>query len=574
MMNYSLPDGVETLEKGLQHLDQKSVTKRIWDHDHTVWDPDPAEISNRLGWLNIPKVMKESIRRLSALRDSLINDGIDRVFVLGMGGSSLAPDVFQRVFETDESYPVLEVLDTTHPDAIDAARTRTNLPKTAFIVATKSGTTVETLSLFRYFYNQVQEVVGEGDTGDHFIAITDPGSQLVDLAEKLGFRDTFINDPNIGGRYSALSFFGLVPASIIGMDLESMLANALEMRRRLAPNVKAVENPGAILGTILGTMANQGRNKLTFLASAKVEPVGDWIEQLIAESTGKQGKGILPVVGEPCGDPDVYAADRIFVHLRWQGDQALAPLLEALNSAGHPSVTFDIEDVSSLGGLFYQWEFATAIAGYWLDINPFDQPNVESAKNRAKEMVAAFREKGELPTEQAAVEIDHAALYTSVPGISDQRGSFSTNSIESALIKFLDAGVDGGYLSIQAYLSSNEELTESLRSFQGKVRDVVGIATTIGYGPRFLHSTGQLHKGDGGSGLFLQLTDEKSTPLEVPDTAGSPGSSISFDTLIDAQAMGDRRALVDAERKVMRIHFKEHPTQLLESLLKVIDEDA
>ncbi|MDF1500206.1 MAG: hypothetical protein P1P76_07055 [Anaerolineales bacterium] len=557
MMDFLLPEAQQKYEQALAQLEERSIIKRIWEHDHTVWDPDPAEITNRLGWLDISEVMKGSLSRMYAFRDSLRNDGYQRVVLLGMGGSSLAPDVFRRTFGVRDGFPVLEVLDTTHPNAIHAVSSNLDYQKTAFIVATKSGTTVETLSLFRYFYNRLGSVVSEDEIGEHFIAITDPGSPLVGIAETHNFREIFINDPDIGGRYSALSFFGLVPAAIIGVDLERLLEEASRARSSSRLDSEPGENHAAQLGTILGVCEKMGRDKLTFLMSEKVAPLGDWVEQLIAESTGKKGKGILPVVGEPIGEPGVYGPDRIFIHVRWWDDPSLDSFVSSLTAAGHPVVRFEVEDLASLGGLFYLWEMATAVAGFWLGINPFDQPNVESAKNRAKEMVAAYREQGELPAEDAAFVSEHLALYYDAPGGSERDGANGGDDLASVLRTFIRSGAEDGYLSIQAYLPPSAEVTRQLRDIQGRVRDGTGAATTVGYGPRFLHSTGQLHKGDAGKGLFLQLTDEKKASLEIPDKAGSPSSSITFNTLIDAQAMGDRRALVDAGRSVIRIHIMD-----------------
>ena len=570
MIDLALFEQKGTLQTQLEQLEAQSILKRIWDHDHTVWSSNPSEISNRLGWLDIPVLMNQDQSKIKKLAESLRDEKTEKIVLLGMGGSSLAPDVFSRVFEKAKGYPELVVLDTTHPDAIAAVQSDLNLVKTTFIVATKSGSTVETLSLFRYFYNQLVEVVGNERAGDHFVAITDPESALVATAEKLNFRETFENDPDIGGRYSALSYFGLVPAALIGIDTEALLQEALRMRQTSLPVESLEDNEAVVLGTILGWMANIGRDKLTLISSGEIEPVGDWIEQLIAESTGKEGKGILPVVGERIGTPADYGSDRIFVHLRWKNDSSFQARLEALVSSGHPVVIVDLDEIADLGGLFFLWELATAVAGYWMGINPFDQPNVESAKKRAKEMVAAFQEHGALPQEEPLLQDESFAIYSGAPGVPSEPGLGGDDSVEDAIKSFLRSAGEGTYVAIQAYLPPSDELTAKLRKLQVAVRDRTGLATTLGYGPRFLHSTGQLHKGDAGDGLFLQLTNETNTRIDIPDQPGSAQSTISFGTLINAQALGDRRALLDANRSIIRIALKGAPTQVVSALASVV----
>lgn len=555
MIDISLTRVKDELESALQQLEAQSVLQRIWEQDHTVWAPDPDEITNRLGWLDIPVMMAQALSKPLALSDSLRDQGIQKVVLLGMGGSSLAPDVFRRVFGSLDGFPELDVLDSTHPDTVHSFTETLNWDETAFIVATKSGTTVETLSLFRHFYQWVLAAVGKDSAGDHFIAITDPGSPLVELADEYQFREVFLNDPNIGGRYSALSYFGLVPAAIIGLDVESLLKHAVALRKASLPGVDIKNNDGAVLGTMLGVLANLGRDKLTLISSGEIEAFGDWVEQLVAESTGKDGKGILPVVAEPLGDIQVYGADRVFVHLRFGDDDAHRVQMQALANAGHPVIALHIDELSAIGGLFFLWEMATAIAGYWLGINPLNQPNVEAAKTRAKEMVAAFRERGELPPEPATLEDESSALFSGAPGVGGAN-ELEQGSIAAAVKSFLATGGQGAYVAIQAYLDPADKINDALHQFQSSVRDATGLATTLGYGPRYLHSTGQLHKGDAGEGLFIQLTDEHGAFVTIPDQAGSESSSISFNTLIDAQALGDRKALAEAGRSVIRIHFK------------------
>jgi glucose-6-phosphate isomerase len=571
MINYSMLPDQDELKAYLEQLEAQSVIQRIWDHDHTVWSPDPDEITNRLGWMDVPMLMDQALTELGALSEAIRREGVDEVVLLGMGGSSLAPDVFQRTFGNRGGYPRLTVLDTTHPEAIQDTSSQMNLERTAFIVATKSGTTVETLSLFRFFYNQLVKLVGKESAGRHFIAITDPESALVEIAERYGFHKTFLNDANIGGRYSALSYFGLVPAALIGIDIDKLLAHALRMRKSIQPESDIFANEAAVLGTIIGTLANAGRDKLTLISSSKIDPIGDWIEQLIAESTGKLGKGILPVVSEQVAEPDMYGEDRLFVHLCWKDDDSYEPQVEELFNAGHPIVKIEIEELEAFGALFFLWELATAVAGYWLGINPFDQPNVEAAKIRAKEMVRTYRETGALPAEKPVLTSATAELYAGAPGASKSKYEYIGQSINASLGEFIRSGAENAYISIQAYLPPSLELTRALRDFQAAVRDHTGLAVTLGYGPRFLHSTGQLHKGDAGHGLFIQLTDVKNVHINIPDEPGSEESSITFNTLIDSQALGDRRALLDAGRSVIRIHILEAVTENIQAFRESID---
>jgi hypothetical protein len=423
------------------------------------------------------------------------------------------------------------VLDSTDPGAVLAHEQRLDLTRTLFVVSTKSGGTVETLSLFKYFYNRVAEAVGADGAGEHFVAITDPGSKLADLAERYNFRGTFLNDTNIGGRYSVLSYFGLVPAALVGVDVPRLLDDAMSMACATESCVAARDNPGAVLGAILGELAKAGRDKVTFVTSPEMASFGDWVEQLIAESTGKEGKGILPVVGEPLGSPDVYGDDRLFVYLGLEEDGTGDSVIQALEDTGHPMVRLRLKNLYDLGGQFFLWEMATAVASHRLAINPFDQPNVEAAKVLARQMVSEYTETGALPTGEAAP------------------------LSQEALKQFLGQANPGDYIAIQAYVQPTAEADAALQSLRTQLRDRLKLATTVGYGPRFLHSTGQLHKGDAGNGLFIQFTADASQDVPIPDEAGSPASSISFGVLKTAQALGDRQALLDANRRVIRFHL-------------------
>ncbi len=521
------------VDAALDEMVTDRIVARIWAHDHTVWKPNPTEITNRLGWLHTAEAMREQLPRLQELVDLVRADGYTDVLLLGMGGSSLAPEVLGRVFAGQVSgMPALAVLDSTDPGAILAQAEHLDPAHTLFIVSTKSGGTVETLSFFNYFYNYTAAALGTERSGHHFIAITDPGSDLAALAERYSFRDIFFNDPNIGGRYSALSYFGLVPAALVGVDVEKLLGRALAM----AGDCQAEgDNPGAWLGALLSELAKAGRDKVTFVTSPSLSNFADWVEQLIAESTGKEGKGILPVVGEPLGPPRVYGNDRVFVYLRLDDDEASSEVhdaaLQALEGSGQPVVRLRLRDLYDLGEQFFLWEMATAVAGHRLGINPFDQPNVEAAKGLAREAVATYRQTGALP-------VDEPAPLT-----------------PAALAGFLAQAQEGDYLALQAYLQPSAEADAALLALRTLLRDRLRLATTVGYGPRFLHSTGQLHKGDGGNGLFIQFTADDPRDAPIPDEAGSPDSAMTFGVLKRAQALGDQRALLDAGRRVIRFHL-------------------
>lgn len=534
----------------LTDLRDNQIMQRIWAHDHTVWKPEPTEITNRLGWLHSPEVMPEAIPDIEQLVADVREAGYTHALLLGMGGSSLAPELFRFTFDMKEGNPDLAVLDSTDPGAVLAYADTLDPARTLFIVASKSGGTAETFSFFKFFYNWTANALGADQAGAHFVAITDPGSGLLDTAKKYHFRASFINDPNIGGRFSALSFFGLVAAGIVGIDLKTLLARAQEM----ACNCEgcncpvAGDNSGAWLGAIMGELAVAGRDKVTLLTSPPINSFGAWVEQLIAESTGKEGKGILPVVDEePYSDPAVYGTDRLFVYLRLADDSTHDDAFHKLREAGHPVVQINLRDIYDLGGEFVRWEIATAVASRRLSINPFDQPDVESAKVQARKMIATFQEKGQLPEPEPLLEGSGITVY----------GDVQASTPVEALEAFLSQHRPGDYLSIQAYVQPTAQTTETLQRLRIALRNRLHLATTIGYGPRFLHSTGQLHKGDGGNGMFIQFTADAPRDAAIPDVAGEPASSMSFSVLEASQALGDRQALLDNQRRVIRFHLAD-----------------
>lgn len=517
------------VEATLGELAEQHVVSRIWAHDHTVWKPDPTEIANRLGWLTIMEPLIAALPEIDALVSEVGAEGYAHALLLGMGGSSLAPDVFRRAFGAQPGYLELGVLDSTDPGAVAAYAEDFDLRRTLFIVATKSGGTVETLSAFKYFYNELLALMPAAEAGRHFVAITDPGSGLAQLASDRGFRKTFLNDPDIGGRFSVMSYFGMTPAVLLGLDAALLLTRAQAMAVSCGPAIPPEENPGAWLGAIMGALARAGRDKLTFIISPALESFGDWVEQLVAESTGKDGQGILPVVGEPVGAPFDYGADRAFVYLRLDGEGVYDPEVAALVAAGQPVVQLNLADRYDLGGQFFLWEMATAVAGHCLGIQPFDQPNVEAAKVQARKFVKAYQEQGALPDIPAGPP-------------------------EAATLRaFVAQGQPGDYISIHAYVTPTPETDAALFNLRAALREITRLAVTTGYGPRFLHSTGQLHKGDAGHGLFVQLIADAARDLPIPDAPGRPEAALTFDVLKKAQALGDYQALVDAGRRVLRV---------------------
>jgi transaldolase/glucose-6-phosphate isomerase len=549
------------MQAGVNHslteMAAQNIIKRIWDLDYTIWKPQPTEITNRLGWLHSPEDMRLQVGKIESLVKAVRSDAYTHALLLGMGGSSLAPELFSRTFTgklRSSGGLQVEVLDSTHPEVVQDFAKNLDPFKTLFIVSTKSGTTEETLSFFKYFYNQVAAAVGKEQAGDHFVAITDPGSKLAQMGEQYRFREVFLNDPNIGGRYSALSFFGLVPAALAGVDLGRLLDSAAAMAERCKPNRPVQDNPAARLGALLGEAARSGRDKLTFSLSPAIASFGDWVEQLIAESTGKEGKGILPVVGEPLGPPAGYGGDRLFVQIRLEDDASQDAALAVLQQAGFPVVRLLLQDAYDLGGQFFLWELATAVASHLLGINPFDQPNVESAKIAARGMMAAYKATGALPETRPDLQESELRVYYPPQGLPGE-----AHTPVEALRLFLEGLRPGDYIALQAFLRPTPEVTSALDDLRLRLRGRYPVAATLGFGPRFLHSTGQLHKGDAGRGLFLQFTGDPAQDAPIPDEAGLQASSSSFGALLLAQALGDRQALLDAGRRVLRFHLGSDP---------------
>jgi glucose-6-phosphate isomerase/transaldolase/glucose-6-phosphate isomerase len=465
--------------------------------------------------------MLEQAPKLQSLaRDA---QAYDDAVLLGMGGSSLCPDVLRHTFGSAKGQPRLHVLDTTDPATIAGVRSKLDLKKSLFIVASKSGETTETLSQFAYFWSEVS-AVEKKRPGFHFAAITDPGTSLEKLARDHDFRWVFSNPPDIGGRYSALSYFGMVPGAIIGVDVKEMLERATEMAHSCDATVSAEKNPGVWLGAVMGQLATHGRDKLTLLLSPRISTFGYWVEQLLAESTGKDGKGIVPVEGEPLGKPDAYGQDRVFVHIRLDREPDDAGV-RALEKAGHPVVTLTLRDKLDLGGEFLRWELATAVAGSIIGIDAFDQPNVQESKDNTKKVLTRFKTSGKLPSAET-VEVGEAA----------------------ARVRELVGGAKPPlYFALMSYSERTRTSERALADIRAAIRDARHVATTAGYGPRFLHSTGQLHKGGPREGLFLQLVQQDARDVPIP------GQPYGFSTLKQAQALGDFESLRSRKLPVLRV---------------------
>ncbi len=517
------------------------IATGIWHRDANVWKPGDADaalvIHNRLGWLDVIGAMHEQVPALKALAAEVREAGWRDCVLLGMGGSSLCPEVLRSTFGSAEGQPTLHVLDTTDPLAITRVTGAIDPAHTGYIVSSKSGTTIETLSHFAHFW-ELTTAVGD-DTGSHFIAITDPGTSLATTARERNFRHLYKNPPDIGGRYSALSLFGLVPAAIIGLDLDLLLDRAANMRRNCAAGVPGDLNGGLALGTVMGALHDQGRDKVTILAPKEIGAYSLWAEQLIAESTGKEGKGIIPIGDEPIGDPAVYSDDRLFVALRIGDDAAFDRSVEALKSAGHPVITFDLADKYDLAAEFFRWEFATAVAGAHLGIDAFDEPNVQESKDNTKAVLQQYEQSGALPDEAAAVTDGALRVY----------GDVSGTSASGALAAHLDTANPGDYVALMAYVTPDDSNYQALQHLRIAIRDARKLATTLGIGPRFLHSTGQLHKGGPNTGVFIQITADDGTDVSIP------GAPYTFSVLKRAEAAGDLQSLRSHGRRVVRVHI-------------------
>jgi transaldolase/glucose-6-phosphate isomerase len=553
-------------QSALDTLSQRDFLKKLWAKDSSLWSNDAQHadiIKHALGWLEIPQRLLESVANVQSFAKEVAAE-YSHAVVLGMGGSSLAPDILRATFGKIDGYPQLHVLDSTDPQQIRDLEAAIDITDTLFIVASKSGTTTEPDAFYRYFADRVSKAVGAQKCGRQFIAITDPGTALETEAKNENFRACFLNDPNIGGRYSALSFFGMVPAAIAGYNINVLLDRGLGAMAANDKTVAPKDAPGVRFGAAIGGLAVKGRDKLTIVTHPSVEAFGAWAEQLIAESTGKSGKGILPVEGEPLAGPDDYGNDRVFVYV---GHNLPNPAngtddkLRALEAAGHPVIRLAMNDAYDIGEQFYLWEIATAAAGSILAIDAFDQPNVQESKDNTKALLAEYASKGSFQEPAPTVKND-ALDITLLSGSA----TVTANDPATALAGVFNQVKPGDYVAFCAYIDRNEEHINELNDMRLKVRDAKKCATTVGFGPRFLHSTGQEHKGGPDTGVFIQVTADSSFDLPIP------GMNVGFKTLIAAQALGDLQSLDKRNRRGLRVHIKGDLQRGLRALSDAIDD--
>jgi RpiB/LacA/LacB family sugar-phosphate isomerase len=552
-----LPDPLKlpAVEETLRFLESHEFLDRLWVKDATLWKGDAATVRNRLGWLTSPTIMRSHAEDIRTFADEIRRLQYSQVVLLGMGGSSLAAEVLNETFASKMGFPDLLLLDSTDPGAVKHVLETVNLSRTLFVVASKSGTTTETLAAYSFFRGQV-EAAASPRPGMQFVAITDPGRPLDKLATETGFRRTFLNPASIGGRFSALSFFGLVPAALIGVDIKILLERAHGMVETCGNEVGVRGNPAVQLGAVLAGLARAGRDKVTLVLSEKIRALGGWIEQLLAESLGKDGTGLVPVADEPLGAPSVYGDDRIFVSIVLQGDTTHDAALAKLSDAGHPVLRLQLRDPMDLGAEFFRWELAAATAGAVLGVNPFDEPDVARGKEQTSTLLAEWRRSRRLPEWPSDIEEDGLVLMT--------KSNKKPTSVSRGLAAHLAQAVPGDYLAIQAYLTPTSEAWRILQEIRVALRDRLRIATTVGWGPRYLHSTGQLHKGGPTSGLFIQITGEDREDVAIP------GAGYGFSTLKGAQALGDLQSLRDGARRVIRLHLTGKQSQTLPQLLNMV----
>jgi transaldolase / glucose-6-phosphate isomerase len=555
------PDFEKMVAASLESWRQQGDVRRLWAGNAHLWTG--TDEAKWLGWLNIVGEQQKRIAALSTLADDVQRAGLTHLLLLGMGGSSLGPEVFAETFGRQNSRPKLLVLDSTDPAQIRTIESKIDPARTLFIVSSKSGSTLEPNILKQYFFESAKRAVGADRAGSRFIAITDPGSPLQKVAERDRFRHIAYGVPSIGGRYSVLSDFGLVPAAAMGLDVARLLDATEIMVRSCGASAPPADNPGAVLGTILGTLGKAGRDKVTIVASPGIADFGAWLEQLLAESTGKQGKGLIPVDAEPLGPPEVYGTDRLFVYVRLpsEADAKQDDAVAALERAGHPVVRIAVTDCYHIGQEFFRWEFATAVAGSILDIDPFDQPDVEASKIKTRELTSAYERSCKLPPETALLSQGDLALF------ADAKNGKALGGART-LVGYLAAHFarirDGDYCALLAYVERNRQHRDALQDIRVLIRDRKHVATCLGFGPRFLHSTGQAYKGGPNTGVFLQITCDDAADLDVPS------QKYTFGVVKAAEARGDFEVLGERDRRVLRVHLGPHVAAGLATLKEAV----
>ena len=537
------------VDETLDDWNAGSKIKGLWARDASIWTNRDED--KWLGWLDIVNEQQRSIRRLANFAEEVRDAKFSHVLLLGMGGSSLCPEVIRKSFGKITGFPELHVLDSTDPAQIKTFENKIDLANTLFIVSSKSGTTLEPNIFKQYFFERTRQAVGDDEVGKRFVAITDPGSKLRQSAETERFRKIFLGVPTIGGRYSALSDFGIAPAAAMGVDVAKFLNRTSEMVRACGPEVPVRDNPGVVLGSILGVAHSQHRDKITIIASPGIYDLGAWLEQLLAESTGKNGKGLIPVDRESPAKPETYGEDRLFVYLKLKsdpdGDQGFA--INALERAGQPVVRILINDVYDLGQEFFRWEIATAVAGSIIGINPFDQPDVEASKIATKRLTEEYERSGSLPAETPIFAAEGIKLFADESNAKALNAEIGDRSLTEYLKAHLDRLQPGDYFAMLAYIEMNDAHETALQAARHMVRDTKHVATCLGFGPRFLHSTGQAYKGGPNTGVFLQITCDDAADLPVP------GQTYTFGVVKAAQARGDFEVLAERGRRALRVHL-------------------
>jgi len=561
---YTLPDKLESdVDASLQDWKKRGKVKRLWQKDASLWTGTDED--KWLGWLDVTEQQIENVDALKEIAADIKKAGYRNALLLGMGGSSLCPEVLRLTFGKAAGYPDLHVLDSTDPAQIKATEEIVDLNSTLCIVSSKSGSTLEPNIYKQYFFDRVKAKVGEKEVGNRFIAITDPSSKMQRVAEKDKFRKIFMGVPSIGGRYSALSNFGMVPGAVMGIDILKLLKNTKTMVDACGEDTDAVTNPGVILGTILGIAANQGRDKMTIITSPGIFDLGAWLEQLLAESTGKSGKGIIPVDRERLAKPDTYGDDRVFAYLRLESDsdKEQSAAVDALAKAGHPVIRIVLPDIYSLGQEFFRWEIATAVAGSLIGINAFNQPDVEASKVETRNLTTEYESTGKLPPESPFFTGDGAKLYADRTNATALKGGAT---LADFLKKHLARIGAGDYFGVLGYITMNEAHEEALQTIRLAVRDNKKVATVLGFGPRFLHSTGQAYKGGPNTGVFLQITCDDAVDILVP------GQKYTFGVVKAAQARGDFAVLAQRGRRALRVHLGKDVAAGLATLTDAVNQ--
>jgi glucose-6-phosphate isomerase len=570
---FALPDELRgAVDQAAADWTVNNKVARFWQKDSGLWTRDGEE--KWLGWIDIVERQRKDLAALASLGAEVKTSNFQTVLLLGMGGSSLCPEVLSLTFGQQPGFPELRIVDSTDPEQVWTVRNEVNLASTLVVVASKSGSTLEPNILKQFFFNEMREVVGADQAGCHFMAITDPGSKMEQVTKEEGFRNIFYGDPTIGGRFSALSNFGVVVSTLAGLNTEKLLAEAA--KATASAKLEPDNNPAVELGLTLGMAAKAGRDKLTIFTSPEIYDLGAWMEQLIAESTGKQGLGITPVDRETIAAPQFYGKDRIFVYIRYAGtadssaDSSLAAKVAAIEAAGHPVVTIEIADLYEIFGQFFTWEVATAVAGSVMGINPFNQPDVESAKIETRALTAAYEQTGKLPVREPVfvtlADGQEFKLYATEAYAAMLKKAAPAQTLAGYLRAHLNQIQAGDYFAVLAYLPMFPMHEAVIQGLRHKVRDAKRVATCLGFGPRFLHSTGQDYKGGPNTGVFLQITADHAVDVAIP------GQKLSFGVVIDAQAAGDMAVLESRGRRALRVHLGSGVATGLKTLAAAIDE--